>query len=145
MDPPKPPAILVVVVAVDAVVALPDKLPIKLGAVILLLNVFAPAIVCVPLVTIPPLVPSAGERVNVVPLIVAPFILEVPLIDPTVLAPDAAKLTVLAAVILPFASTVNVGMAEEEPYEPAVTPLLASVVLKVPVPVPVRSPVNEII
>ena len=78
-------------------------------------NVFAPAIVCAPLVTMPPLVASAGLSVKVVPLIVAPFTLEVPLIDPTALTPAAGKLAELAAVILPFASTVNVGIADEEP------------------------------
>ena len=58
--------------AVDAVVALPDKLPvtfpIKLGAVISLLKVFAPAIVCEPIEINPGLVPSAAANVKLVPL-----------------------------------------------------------------------------
>jgi hypothetical protein len=37
-------------------------------------------------------------------------------------------------------STVNIGIAVVEPYDPAVTPLLLSVVEKVPEPVPVTSP-----
>ena len=45
-----------------------------------------------------------------------------------------------AEVILPLLSTVNVGIAVEDPYEPAVTPLLLNVVVKVPEPVPVTSP-----
>jgi len=64
--------------AVDAVVALPDKLPvtfpIKLGAVISLLNVFAPAIVCAPVETKPGFVPSAAVKVKLVPLTVPPFV-----------------------------------------------------------------------
>lgn len=73
--------VAVILPAVLAVVALPDKfpvtfpvtLPIKLGAVTSLLNVFAPAIVCAPVEIKPGLVPSAAANVNVVPLTVPPF------------------------------------------------------------------------
>ena len=36
-------------------------------------NIFAPANVCVPLVTMPPLVPSAGAGLNTPEGIIAPF------------------------------------------------------------------------
>ena len=58
--------------AVVAVVALPDKLPIKPGAVIELLNVFAPAIVWVPVDINPGFVPSAAVNVKAVPLMFPP-------------------------------------------------------------------------
>ena len=54
-------------------------------------------------------------------------------------------LAVLAVVTLPFASTVNVGMAVDDPYAPAVTAVLAKVAANVPVPVPVTSPVNVMV
>ena len=46
------------------------------------LNVFAPAKVCAPVVTIPPFVPSAGASFNSPEVIVAPLAVEVPLIVP---------------------------------------------------------------
>ena len=58
--------------AVVAVVALPDKLPIKLGAVTSLVNVFAPAIVCAPVEISPGFDPFAALKVSAVPLIVPP-------------------------------------------------------------------------
>jgi hypothetical protein len=53
-------------------------------------NVLVPAKVWLPAVTIPPLVPSAGVKLIVVPLIVAPLALDVPDIIPTVDTPDIA-------------------------------------------------------
>jgi hypothetical protein len=82
-------AVAVILPAVVAVVALPDKSPIKFGAVTVALNVFAPAKVCAPVVTTPPFVASAGVNINsVVPLIVAPFALEIPDILPIELNPE---------------------------------------------------------
>ena len=59
--------VAVILPAFVAVVAFPDKLPI-----ILLLNVFAPAIVCAPVESKPGFVPSAAAIVKLVPLIVHP-------------------------------------------------------------------------
>ena len=85
--------VAVILPAVVAVVALPKKL----GAVTSLLKVFSPAKVCAIVVIIPPLVASAGVKINsVVPLIVAPFALDVPEIAPIELKPA------LAAVIEDF-------------------------------------------
>ena len=68
-------------------------LPIKLGAVMSLLNVFAPAIVCDPLVSIPPFVASAGVKINsVVPLIVAPLAFDVTAMFPIELNPAFAAI-----------------------------------------------------
>jgi hypothetical protein len=54
-------------------------------------KVFAPANVCVPVVTTPPFVASAGVNINsVVPLITAPLAFEVPEIAPIVLKPALA-------------------------------------------------------
>jgi hypothetical protein len=54
-------------------------------------NVFAPANVCAPVVTIPPFVASAGVKINsVVPLIVAPLAFEVAEITPIELNPAFA-------------------------------------------------------
>ena len=54
-------------------------------------NVLNPAIDCAPLVKIPPLVASAGDKINsVVPLIIAPFALDVPEIAPIELNPALA-------------------------------------------------------
>ena len=56
---------------------------------------------------------------------------------------DTPVMVVLPAlVILPFASTDMVGTEVAPPYVPAVTPELANVVEKVPVPTPVISPVK---
>ena len=55
------------------VVAFPDKFPIKLGAVISLLNVLAPPIVCAPVEIKPGFVASAADNVKLVPLIVPPL------------------------------------------------------------------------
>jgi hypothetical protein len=63
--------------------------------------------------------------------------------DPTGETPEIVVLATL--VKRPFASTVKVGTKVAEPYEPAVTPLFARVVEKVPVPEPVRSPVKLIV
>ena len=69
-------------------------------------KVLYPAIDCVPLDTIPPLVASAGVNINcVVPLIIAPFAFEVPEIGPTELNPaleavmDAATNAVVANLV----------------------------------------------
>lgn len=64
--------VAVMLPAVVAVVALPDKFPIKLGAVMSLLNVFAPAIVCAPVEISPGFDPFAAVKVSAVPLIVPP-------------------------------------------------------------------------
>ena len=48
-----------------------------------LLKVLAPLKVCVPVVTTPPLIASAGVRVKLPPLMVAPFAVEVPAIAVT--------------------------------------------------------------
>ena len=101
---------LLAVVAVVAVVAFPKKL----GAVISALNVFAPAIVCVPAVKIPPFVASAGVSVKAVPLIVAPFASDVPAMAVMVFTPAVIP-TVPAAVNRPLPSTVNVGIAVVDP------------------------------
>jgi hypothetical protein len=54
-------------------------------------NVFAPANVCVAVVTTPPKLASAGVNINSdVPLITAPFALEVPEISPIILIPAFA-------------------------------------------------------
>ena len=45
-----------------------------------------------------------------------------------------------AAVKRPFASTVNVGIAVEEPYEPGVTAVFARVAIPVTLPVPSNEP-----
>ena len=50
----------------------------------------------------------------------------------------------VALVILPLESMVIVGTDVAPPYTPLVTPELANVVEKVPVPIPVTSPVNTI-
>ena len=42
-------------------------------------NVFVPANVCAPVVTIPPLVPSAGAKLNTPDVMVAPFVVAVPI------------------------------------------------------------------
>ena len=56
--------------------------------VAVLLNVLAPANVCVPVVITPPFNASAGVKINsVLPLIVPPFAFEVPEIAPIVLKP----------------------------------------------------------
>ena len=81
---------VVLLLSVDAPIAVfldnapppfPTVIPLAIKS---LLNVLEPAKVCVPLVTIPPLVPSAGARVNVAPLIEAPLAVEDPAILPTV-------------------------------------------------------------
>ena len=73
--------VAVIFPAVDAVVALPVtfpvQLPIKLGAVKSLLNVFTPAIVCAPVEIKPGFVPFAAVNVKEVPLIVPPAAYEV--------------------------------------------------------------------
>jgi len=51
------------------------------------LNVFAPAKVCVPVVTIPGFVPSAGAKLKVVLEILAPFAVELPATEPIVVTP----------------------------------------------------------
>ena len=92
--------VLEVAVIFPAVVAVVE-LPKKLGAAISLLNVFAPAKVWAPVVTIPPLLASAGVKINsVVPLIVAPFAFEVAETFPIELKPA------LAAVIEAFTYSV---------------------------------------
>jgi hypothetical protein len=59
--------------------------------VTVLVNVLAPAKVCVAVVTTPPFVASAGVNINsVVPLITAPLAFEVPEIAPIVLKPALA-------------------------------------------------------
>ena len=89
--------VAVIFPAVVAVVELPKKL----AAVTSLLNVFEPAKVCAPVVTIPPLLTSAGVKINsVVPLIIAPFALDVAAIAPIELKPA------LAAVIDAFTYSV---------------------------------------
>jgi hypothetical protein len=50
-----------------------------------------------------------------------------------------------AVVNLPLVSTVNVGIAIVDPYDPAITPLLLNVVAKEPEPVPVTSPVKVVV
>ena len=66
-----------------------------------MINVFEPAKVCAPVVTIPPLLASAGVKINsVVPLIIAPFALDVAAIAPIELKPA------LAAVIDAFTYSV---------------------------------------
>ena len=57
---------------------------------------------------------------------------------------SAIKLVVVAEVTLPFASTVIDGINVDDPYVFAVTPEFARVVVNVPVPVPVTSPVKVI-
>ena len=56
-------------------------------------RVLAPAKVWVAVVTIPPLVPSAGDRLSTPEVIVAPFAFEDPLIEPidNVAAPAGAQ------------------------------------------------------
>ncbi len=51
---------------------------------------------------------------------------------------------VVADVILPLASTVRTGTEVDPPYTAAVTPDVVRVVAKLPVPLPVTSPVNVI-
>jgi hypothetical protein len=64
--------------------------------------------------------------------------------DPTGVMPAIAL--VVTAVILPFASIVNLGIVLSVPNIPGVTPELASVVVSEPVPPgAVTSPVNEIV
>jgi hypothetical protein len=46
------------------------------------LNVFAPAKVCAPVVTIPPFVALAGAKFKTPEVMLAPLVVEVPLIDP---------------------------------------------------------------
>ena len=92
--------VLEVAVIFPAVVAVVE-LPKKLAAVTSLLNVFEPAKACAPVVTIPPLLTSAGVKINsVVPLIIAPFALDVAAIAPIELKPA------LAAVIDAFTYSV---------------------------------------
>ena len=92
--------VLEVAVIFPAVVAVVE-LPKKLAAVTSLLNVFEPAKFCAPVVTIPPLLASAGVKINsVVPLIIAPFALDVAAIAPIELKPA------LAAVIDAFTYSV---------------------------------------
>jgi hypothetical protein len=50
-----------------------------------------------------------------------------------------------AAVKRPLLSTVKVGIAVLDPYDPAVTAVLVNVAAKLPVPVPVTSPVKVIV
>jgi hypothetical protein len=83
-----------------------------------------------------------------VPEIAAPFAdFVVPSIVPIELAP-AVIATVPAAVRRPCASTVNVGMAVADPYDPAVTDVFASEIVPVDVigppvrPVPVLTEVT---
>ena len=52
---------------------------------------------------------------------------------------------VVADVILPLLSTVRTGTAVVLPYTAAVTPEVVRVVAKLPVPLPVTSPVNVIV
>ena len=127
--------VAVIFPAVVAVVALPKKL----GAVISFEKVLAPAKVCIPLVTIPPFVASAGVKVNTVPLMVAPFALEVPAIGVKVLTPAVIEVE-LALVILPFVSTVKTGIAVEDPYVPDETPDAAKVATPVTSAVPSKLP-----
>jgi hypothetical protein len=101
--------VAVIFPAVVAVVAFPKKL----GAVISVLNVFAPAIVCEPVESRPGFVPSAAVKVKVVPLIVPPF--ADPVVEYTKVETPAVIPTVLAAVKRPLLSTVNVGMAVDDP------------------------------
>jgi hypothetical protein len=101
--------VAVILPAVVAVVALPKKF----GAVTSLLNVLAPLNVCVPMEINPGLVPSAAVNVNVVPLMVPPFaalVLEYANVETPAVIP-----TVPAAVNRPLLSTVNVGMAVDDP------------------------------
>jgi hypothetical protein len=101
--------VAVILPAVVAVVAFPKKF----GAETSLLNVLAPAIVCVPVEINPGLVASAAVNVKVVPLIVPPFAAlvlvyvneETPAVIPTV----------PAAVKRPLLSTVKVGIAVDDP------------------------------
>jgi len=120
--------------AVVAVVALPKKF----GAVTSLLNVFAPLIVCVPVEIKPGLVASAAVNVKVVPLIVPP--LDDPVVEYAKEETPAVIPTVPAAVNLPFASTVNVGIAVDEPYDPAVTAVFVKVADPVTLDVPSNAP-----
>ena len=69
--------VAVILPAVVAVVALPVNAPVKFGAVTLLLNVFAPAIVCAPVEINPGLVSSAAAKVSPVPLMLPPTAYEV--------------------------------------------------------------------
>ena len=126
--------VAVILPAVEAVVALPKKF----AAVTSLLNVLAPAIVCAPVEIKPGLVASAAAKVKVVPLMVPPFVNDVPVVYVNVFTPATIP-TVLAAVNLPLLSTVNVGIAVDDPYDPAVTVVL----VKVATPVTLADPSNE--
>jgi hypothetical protein len=95
--------------AVEAVVAFPKKL----GAVISVLNVFAPAIVCEPVESRPGFVPSAAVKVKVVPLIVPPF--ADPVVEYAKVETPAVIPTFPAAVKRPLLSTVKVGIAVDDP------------------------------
>jgi hypothetical protein len=101
--------VAVMLLAVVAVVALPKKLV----AVTSLLKVFAPAIVCAAVEINPGLLASAAVKVKVVPLMVPPF--EDPVVEYAKVETPAVIPTVLAAVKRPLLSTVNVGMAVDDP------------------------------
>ena len=74
----------------------------------------------------------ASVNVVVIPPPLVPTIVSVPPVDVEPVPVLPAKLNVVdnatfaAAVIRPFESTVKVGMFVAEPYEPAVTAVLAS-------------------
>lgn len=75
-------SLLVVYTPFVTVPAFPEILP-----VIVELKVFVPAKVCVPVVTIPGFVPSAGAKLKVVLEILAPFAVELPATEPIVVTP----------------------------------------------------------
>ena len=89
-------------------------MPKKLVAVTSLLKVFAPAIVCTSVDINPGLLALAAANVNVLPLIVPPVV-EVLVFEYANVVTPTVELTVPAAVILPFASTVKVGIAVVDP------------------------------
>ena len=92
-------SLLVVYTPFVTVPAFPEILP-----VIVELKVFVPANVCVPVVTIPGFVPSAGAKLKVVLEILAPFAVELPATEPIVVTPPADGVVQVGE---PPADTVN--------------------------------------
>jgi len=99
---------------------------------------------------VPPLATAIVVPLQV-PLVIVPKVVKFELVTvdfkvvPDNVPASAIILADPATVKRPFVSTVNVGIAVVEPYEPAVTPLLLNVVENVPEPVPVISPVKFVV
>ena len=80
-------------------------------------RVLAPPIVWTPLVSTPPLLPSAAVRVRMLPEIVAPLALAVPEIAPTLVTPAPLPSMLAGFQALPFqTNSWAVALAMVTPY-----------------------------